>query len=66
MKGGQLKIGYICYILYIYLFHPRYLHNDIFRYMTCEITHDVSRCYFTRTGEITTMKYHELFHGSCT
>ena len=26
----------------MYLFHPRYLHNDIFRYMTCEI--DI--CYF--------------------
>ncbi len=24
---------------YIYLFHPRYLHDDIFRYMTLEITH---------------------------
>ncbi len=25
-----------------YLFHPRYLHNDIFRYMTGEITQDIS------------------------
>ena len=23
-------------------FHPRYLHNDIFRYMTSEITQDIS------------------------
>ncbi len=30
--------------IYIYLFHPRYLHNDIFRYMTHEITHYISRC----------------------
>ncbi len=30
-----------------YLFHPRYLHNDIFMYMTREITHDISCCYFT-------------------
>ncbi len=27
---------------YIYLFHPRYLHNDIFRYLTREISHDIS------------------------
>ena len=33
--------------VYIYFFHPRYLHNDIFRYMTREITHDISHCYFT-------------------
>ncbi len=30
----------------MYLFHPRYLHNDIFRYMTREITHDISHCGF--------------------
>ncbi len=29
-----------------YLFHPRYLHNDIFRYMTLEITQDISRLLF--------------------
>ncbi len=29
------------YYMIIYLFHPRYLHNDIFRYMTCEITHHI-------------------------
>ena len=30
------------YIIYVYLFHPRYLHTDIFRSMTSEITHDIS------------------------
>ncbi len=42
-----LYIYVLVYTIYIYnyicLFHPRYLHNDIFRYMTCEITHDISR-----------------------
>ncbi len=33
---------YIYIYIYMYIFHPRYLHNDIFRYMTCEITHDIS------------------------
>ena len=33
--------------MYIYnIFHPRYLHYDIFRYMTHEITQDISGCYF--------------------
>ncbi len=32
-RGITVKImEYIC--IYIYIFHPRYLHNDIFRYMT--------------------------------
>ncbi len=36
-------IDYLTYIyIYIYIFHPRYLHNDIFRYMTLEITQDIS------------------------
>ena len=45
-KSGH-KYIYILY-LFIYLFHPRYLHNDIiFRYMqTLEITQDISRLLF--------------------
>ncbi len=43
--GAPEWILYI-YIYYIYLFHPRYLHNDIFRLLDREITHDISRCYF--------------------
>ncbi len=35
---------HIIYIYTIYLFHPRYLHNGIFRYMTPEITQDISSC----------------------
>ncbi len=31
--------------IYIYLFHARYLHNDIFRYVTREISHNISWCY---------------------
>ncbi len=31
---------------YIYLFHPRYLHNDIVRYVTHKITHDISQLLF--------------------
>ena len=33
--------------LYVFLFHPIYLHSDNFRYMTHEITQDISCCYFT-------------------
>ena len=42
--GGRINYCWWHQISYIYLFHPRYLHNDIFRYVTCEITHDISRC----------------------
>ncbi len=38
------KLVVVIYI-YKYLFHPRYLHDDIFRYMTHEITHDISSLY---------------------
>ncbi len=31
--------------VYIYLFHARYFHNDISRYVTREIFHDMSWCY---------------------
>ncbi len=34
---------------YYFLFHPRYLHNDIFRYMT------VKCCYFHSTGKLITL-----------
>ncbi len=33
---------YIYIYIYIYIFHPRYLHNDIFRYVTREISQDIS------------------------
>ena len=38
---GLDKLSYnfsSCHIIYIYLFHARYLHNDIFRYVTREIS----------------------------
>ncbi len=42
-----MYVLYIIYI-YIYLFHPRYLHNDIFRYNLFHVT-DVC------TGKLTTL-----------
>ncbi len=44
--GARLSTCSQIYI-YIYLFHPRYLHNDIYRYVTSEISQDISLCYFT-------------------
>ncbi len=40
-SGRRSHISYILYLL-----HPRYLHNDIFRYMTREITQDISLLLF--------------------
>ncbi len=46
LRNRSIFSWYLC-TPYIYLFHPRYLHHDIFRYVTRETTHDISRCYFT-------------------
>ncbi len=36
---------YIYVYLFIYLFQARFFHNDIFRYVTREISQDISWCY---------------------
>ena len=44
-------LGSIYIYIYIYIFHPRYLHNDIFRYMTCYFTYFTLYC----TGKLITL-----------
>ncbi len=41
-KNTIAKTSSIVHVLY--LFHPKYFQNDIFRYVTLEITYDISRC----------------------
>ncbi len=44
--------------IYIYLFHARYLHNDIFRYVTSEISQDITTCYLMAV-------YHKVLSHGC-